>query len=289
MKCYLTDSGRRGGCSKWRSGGASLQQLPSPIHTAGGGKPLQRWSSQAPTLPGCCLVEAVSAWVLQMQSLLGDPEDADIVRMIVQEPRLLSADMRQVANRLLDMKIAAGAVGTDILKVVEAQPALLLQEASPLDVEETAAQRAQAWQFGLASDGAREWARRARELAAYCQAMGDAHVGFRTGDAPELARWAAKQRADHAAGALPGERVAALEALGFEFDEAAAEWGRWFREVAAASGGGDSPAYTSSEALLLTNWCSVQRIAKRAGVLSQARIALLDSIEFDWSMADALS
>ncbi len=38
------------------------------------------------------------------------------------------------------------------------------------------------------------------------QATGDAHVGFRTGDAPELARWAAKQRADYAAGALASER-----------------------------------------------------------------------------------
>lgn len=35
--------------------------------------------------------------------------------------------------------------------------------------------------------------------------------------------------------------------------------------------------------------CSVQRIAKRAGVLSQERIELLDSIRFDWSGADALS
>lgn len=32
-------------------------------------------------------VEAVSAWILQMQSLLGDPEDADVVKMVVQEPR----------------------------------------------------------------------------------------------------------------------------------------------------------------------------------------------------------
>lgn len=50
-------------------------------------------------------------------------------------------------------------------------------------------------------------------------------------------------------------RVAALQALGFEFDEAAAEWRRWFREVAATAGEGSSPAYGSSEALLLTNWC----------------------------------
>ena len=45
------------------------------------------------------------------------------------------------------------------------------------------------------------------------QAKGDAHVGFRTGDAPELARWAAKQRADHAAGTLSTERRACRDTL----------------------------------------------------------------------------
>lgn len=43
--------------------------------------------------------------------------------------------------------------------------------------------------------------------------MGDAHVGFRTGDEPDLARWAAKQRADHAAGALAAERCAQVLVL----------------------------------------------------------------------------
>jgi len=95
-----------------------------------------------PATPRACRqVEEVSAWVLQMQSLLGSPADADVVKMVVREPRcatrrrphaallarlqgnsntrgarhgaraaawarrLLSADMRQVANRLLDMKV----------------------------------------------------------------------------------------------------------------------------------------------------------------------------------------
>jgi hypothetical protein len=33
----------------------------------------------------------------------------------------------------------------------------------------------------------------------------------------------------------------------------------------------------------------VQRIARRSGVLSEERIALLDSLDFDWTGADALS
>ena len=43
--------------------------------------------------------------------------------------------------------------------------------------------------------------------------------------------------------------------------------------------GCDVPAYR----------CSVQRVAKRARVLSPAREALLNDIEFDWTCADALS
>ncbi len=35
--------------------------------------------------------------------------------------------------------------------------------------------------------------------------------------------------------------------------------------------------------------CSVQRIARRSGVLSDERVELLDSLDFDWTGADALS
>ena len=41
--------------------------------------------------------------------------------------------------------------------------------------------------------------------------------------------------------------------------------------------------------LLLANWCSVQRIAKRSGALSAGRIAQLEAIGFDFDGADALS
>lgn len=41
--------------------------------------------------------------------------------------------------------------------------------------------------------------------------------------------------------------------------------------------------------LYLCNWCSVQRVAYRCKVLSSRRLALLDSIEFDWTGADPLS
>lgn len=40
---------------------------------------------------------------------------------------------------------------------------------------------------------------------------------------------------------------------------------------------------------LLNNWCSVQRISNRAGVLDQGKKLQLDEIGFDWTGADALS
>ena len=40
---------------------------------------------------------------------------------------------------------------------------------------------------------------------------------------------------------------------------------------------------------LLINWCSVQRIMRRCGVLAPERVTLLDGLGFDWSGADPLS
>ncbi len=71
---------------------------------------------------------------------------------------------------------------------------------------DTDEERRRAWEFGLSSDGQQEWSRRVEELRAYRQQYGDAHVGFRDNDAPELTRWAAKQRSDWRAGDLREDR-----------------------------------------------------------------------------------
>jgi len=75
--------------------------------------------------------------------------------------------------------------------------------------QETAAQRLQAWQHGLLSDNDEEWGRQLAALAAYSGQHGDAHVGHRPDDEPELVRWAAKQRAASKADDLPADRRAA--------------------------------------------------------------------------------
>ncbi len=110
-----------------------------------------------------------------------------------------------------------------------------------------------------------------------------------------------------------------LASLGFEFDDEAAEWRRWFNELRAFQGrsGHCNPVpLADGETFLLFNWCaaascliittphhpgpypqlvprvrrcSVQRIAKRSRYLTADRCDLLDSIGFDWTGADALS
>ncbi|PSC73793.1 DEAD DEAH box helicase [Micractinium conductrix] len=240
-------------------------------------------------------VAAVSRRILALKQLLGGGK-VDVVWMLVREPRLLSADFRSIMQRLFDMKLADGSEGLDVVALVEQQPALLLA-AAPAGGggggdDETAEQRLQAWQHGLVSDGAAEWARRFGELQAYAATHGDAHVGFRDGDDAELRRWAVKQRSDEAGGELAAERRQQLEAAGFEFDAERAEWLRWLTQIRLfqeREGHCEPHPLAHPNDFLLINWCSVQRIMRRCKVLPPDRVAALDALGFDWTGADPLS
>ena len=68
--------------------------------------------------------------------------------------------------------------------------------------------------------------------------------------------------------------------------------GRWTDGGAGTlveSGNGNGSGNGIGDELLLANWCSVQRIARRSGVLSADRIAQLEAMGFDFDGADALS
>lgn len=150
----------------------------------------------------------------------------------------------------------------------------------------------QAWTHGVSSDTSTEWSAQLVALQAYAARHGDSHAGFRTGDLPELARWCRKQRGAHASGVLTEDQVTQLRAVGFEFDDEAAEWARWYRELESFNrehGNVSTGPFTAHSDFYLTNWCSVQRIARRSGMLSQQRVAALDLVGFDWTGADPLS
>ncbi|KAG2441616.1 hypothetical protein HXX76_003236 [Chlamydomonas incerta] len=149
-----------------------------------------------------------------------------------------------------------------------------------------------AWEFGISSDDDTEWASRMQQLSAYAAAHGDTSVGFRDGDDRDLARWATKQRSDWRRGQLAAARHTALAALGFEFDADEAEWVRWYNQLTAfrreAGHASPMPLVTGAD-MYLSNWCSVQRIARRSRVMADSRITRLDTLGFDWTGADPLS
>lgn len=237
-------------------------------------------------------VAEASRRLIQLQQLLGNQEDVDVVWMLVREPGLLTADMGQLTARLMTMRLAAENTRVNVAKIVEDHPSLLLQQTFSLDQQEKGADRVKAWQHGLVSDGEMEWNRRCLQLVQYAQQHGDAHIGHRDNEDADLARWARKQRLSHKQQTLDPHRASQLQDLGFELDDEKAEWLRWFNEAKLykSTQGHSCPGpLTSGASFVLTNWCSVQRVAKRARVLLPDREALLDDIDFDWTCADALS
>ena len=210
--------------------------------------------------------------------------------MVQREPNLLTTDASLITQRLVSLVTADGAAGLDVVKMIESQPGLLLEDVC--ESEESSEQRQLAWSYGLLGDGDGQWAKRLAELEQYKSIHGDAHVGNREGEDPSLVRWASKQREEFARGELPDARRQALEAVGFEFDEEQAEWLRWFNQLAEfreTEGHCNPMPLAAGLDFLLLNWCAVQRIARRSRRMPRHREALLDSIGFDWGGADALS
>ncbi|KAK9796990.1 hypothetical protein WJX73_008860 [Symbiochloris irregularis] len=240
-------------------------------------------------------VQAISARLLALRTLLGKHEDVDIVWMVERAPRLLTADLAPMAQQLLNLRMSMAKSERGIVKLIERSPSLLLQKPQAHSPEESDQDREAALRFGLMSDAEADWQHRYRQLDKYCRQHGDSHIGFRDGDERhwgDLSRWAAKQRAAWKSRSLQPHRELKLVELEFEFDEEEARWLRWYSELVklySAQGPGFAIPLARSSDLYLDHWCSVQRISRRSGVISQRHYALLEQIAFDWSGADALS
>lgn len=234
-------------------------------------------------------ITAVSQRLIDLMQVLGSNDDINVVFMLIREPKLLTTSLRDITKRLFDLRIAL-AGHMDVSKLLERQPSLLLSDT------DTRAQAlgdlVSAWQHGLSSDTDAEWAAKFAELQAYVTAHGDAHVGYRAADDEQLTKWCKKQRSAQKDGSLGDARAAQLASVGFAFDEEDAEWRRWYtelRQFEGRHGSTVSAPFTANDDFYLTNWCSVQRIARRAGVMSGERVRLLDELGFDWTGADPLS
>ncbi len=99
---------------------------------------------------------------------------------------------------------------------------------------------------------------------------------------PQLATWVHNQRARK--GRLSEERVARLEALGFEWDPARADWEEMFQALVAFKenqGHCGVPAKRSENPQLGT-WVSTRRRDFRKGRLSEERVVRLEALGFEW-------
>lgn len=226
--------------------------------------------------------------IVDLHRFLGSREDVDVVWMVQREPKLLQTSARQLAARLLALRVDDAAHGVDIAKLAERQPSLLLSELKKHD-DTTNDTLLEGWQYGLISgDGSEQWKSHFLELEAYKSVHGDCHAGFRDGDSKVLKRWCKKQRDEFARGNLSGEKKNLLESIGFEFNEEQAEWLRWFGEYLAVKSSKETNL-TKPEDFYLINWCAIQRIARRSRVLPDEREVMLTSAGFDWNEPDALS
>ena len=50
-------------------------------------------------------VRAVSARLLQLQSLFGEDSGVDVAAVLIREPQLAAADMKVISRRLLEMRV----------------------------------------------------------------------------------------------------------------------------------------------------------------------------------------
>eukprot|EP01023_Acetabularia_acetabulum_P053059 TRINITY_DN5911_c0_g1_i5.p1 TRINITY_DN5911_c0_g1~~TRINITY_DN5911_c0_g1_i5.p1 ORF type:complete len:211 (-),score=37.44 TRINITY_DN5911_c0_g1_i5:1044-1676(-) len=210
-----------------------------------------------------------------------------MMQMIDREPELLKIDYNFLICRMVNMRQLLNQ-DVSLLDIVARQPSLLTQQPEvTLDGDGwDEDEMVMSWKLGIFDDRDKQWQKQFEELQSYIAEIRDAHVGFRDADPAQQARWANKQRNDFKRCQMKEGRTQSLKLLGFEFDVEAAEWNCWFNELRRNSGG----IHLGSEVdMKITNWCSVQRVARKCSVLQQDRVDLLTEIGFDWAAADALS
>ena len=133
-----------------------------------------------------------------------------------------------------------------------------------------------------------EFDRGVAELAAYVHAHGNASVPQKhaTPTGFKLGTWCSERRKQRKAGRLSDDRVAALEELGFVWDQKQHEFDRGLAELTAyvdANADARVPTnHATATGFKLGTWCSERRKQRKAGQLSDDRLAALDALGFAW-------
>lgn len=139
------------------------------------------------------------------------------------------------------------------------------------------------------------WERRVLDLKRYHEAQGHCAIPARWSEDPGLALWVVRQRVLRKRGALSGERVDRLDALGFlwsgDLRKRSLEERRWSercdqlsRYVAAHDH--CSVALEDRAWPGLAAWIFRQRNAYRRGTLSDDRVRVLETLKFVWNPRD---
>ena len=93
------------------------------------------------------------------------------------------------------------------------------------------------------------------------------------------------QRRNYRDKKLSQEKIDLLNSLDFDWNTFETDWQNNFLELQKFKkkhGHVNPPCSRSSEFNLLGDWCVKQRGSNRKGTLSQQRIDLLNSLDFDW-------
>jgi len=129
-----------------------------------------------------------------------------------------------------------------------------------------------------------DWEEMFQALVAFKENQGHCGVPDRWSENPQLGTWVSYQRQTFRKGKLSEERVARLEALGFEWDSITADWEEMFQALVAfkKDKGHCRVPQEWSENPKLGFWVYRQRYAFRGGKLSEERVARLEALGFWW-------
>ena len=139
------------------------------------------------------------------------------------------------------------------------------------------------------------WDERFAQLLAYRERFGHCHVPAKWREDVPFGHWVHVQREFRKKGLLSAERIARLEAAGFQWHGPRgschvprAGWAAMFARLAAWKQEHGTARVTESAAgKSLANWAKKQRKLARNGTLRADRREQLDAIGFDWAGARA--
>jgi len=131
-----------------------------------------------------------------------------------------------------------------------------------------------------------QWEEIFDELVAYKEAHGDCLVPREFPDNPPLGNWVTNQRTSYHAGNMPEERVARLEAVGFDWDPLGTQWEVRLDELLAyqEAHGDYLVPRNFPDKPRLGLWVETQRKSYHEGYMLEERAARLEAVGFNWAL-----